>query len=557
MNHTDQNGPALVVRDTGQRIPLSATRTTIGREAGNPIVLTDSQVSRQHAAIVYQAGTYAIQDLGSANGTYVNDQRVAGTRVLHDGDVIRVGTTTIDVRLAAAAGRTVLAASLGPDALANRAPIVPASQPQAASARPSRLPLVLGLLLGGLIVAAIAVALFLTLGQDRGQPIVTILSPAPGAQVDIGTPIKLEATASGVRDLTRLELLVDNASVAVVTSPDPAGASSLTVSQEWTFDQASTHVVSAQAYTAGGEAIAPVAVSVVVGESLGEVAPSPSPVQEATPPTVIPSPTIPSPAISSPTIPPPTAPSPTSPPPAAPSPTVPPPTATPPAPTPAPTPTPTAEVPTPSPTPGPTPPPADAPAPVIQFWADDTTLESGESTVLRWHVEHVQEIYLDDEPVTGPDGQREVQPRKTTTYRLRVVHAAGEETLDVTITVPTSSEDQYDLYVRRLDIYGQMVAGEELTVYVMIATDEAPPEGPNFPASHVRWRPDVDEPWVEVSCAADTFWYRCDVNIAYTYSEPGQYLFQVESDSRDEVPEMDETNNTLQWPIDVSAPDQP
>jgi len=81
-----------------------------------------------------------------------------------------------------------------------------------------------------------------------------------------------------------------------------------------------------------------------------------------------------------------------------------------------------------------TPAPA-APGPIIQFWADDTTISAGEATVLRWHVENVSAIYLNGDPVTGPDGSRRVRPSTPTTYRLRVVYPGGEEVLRVTITV--------------------------------------------------------------------------------------------------------------------------
>jgi hypothetical protein len=72
---------------------------------------------------------------------------------------------------------------------------------------------------------------------------------------------------------------------------------------------------------------------------------------------------------------------------------------------------------------------------VVDFWADEETITAGESTFLRWHVEHVTEIYLDDTPVTGPNGEREVNPVATTTYELRVIHPGGEITRQVTITV--------------------------------------------------------------------------------------------------------------------------
>ncbi|HSJ57568.1 MAG TPA: flagellar filament outer layer protein FlaA, partial [Anaerolineae bacterium] len=81
-----------------------------------------------------------------------------------------------------------------------------------------------------------------------------------------------------------------------------------------------------------------------------------------------------------------------------------------------------------------TPPPGSA-APVIDFWADETTISQGASTTLRWHVENVREIYLDGASVTGPDGSKVVQPAQTTTFELRVVHAGGEERRQLTITV--------------------------------------------------------------------------------------------------------------------------
>ena len=75
------------------------------------------------------------------------------------------------------------------------------------------------------------------------------------------------------------------------------------------------------------------------------------------------------------------------------------------------------------------------PSRVVRFWADRTSIPAGSSTVLHWHVENVRAIYLDGAAVTGPDGQRTVSPAVTTTYRLRVVFAGGEEVYEVTIRV--------------------------------------------------------------------------------------------------------------------------
>ncbi len=66
---------------------------TIGRE-GCDIVLPDPEVSRRHAVMrVLESGGAAIEDLGSTNGTYVNDELTEGTTPVDVGDVVRFGNT--------------------------------------------------------------------------------------------------------------------------------------------------------------------------------------------------------------------------------------------------------------------------------------------------------------------------------------------------------------------------------------------------------------------------------------------------------------------------------
>lgn len=78
----------------GTRYNLTGTETTIGRGANNTIVLNDPLVTRRHAAITTRGGRVELRDLGSANGTWVNDVRVNGPRDLHAGDAVRIGQTT-------------------------------------------------------------------------------------------------------------------------------------------------------------------------------------------------------------------------------------------------------------------------------------------------------------------------------------------------------------------------------------------------------------------------------------------------------------------------------
>jgi predicted component of type VI protein secretion system len=85
-----------------------APGTTIGRE-GCDVVLPDPEVSRRHATIRELDGSPAIEDLGSTNGTFVNDRRISGVQELKDGDVVRLGNTVWSLRAEApAAGATTV-----------------------------------------------------------------------------------------------------------------------------------------------------------------------------------------------------------------------------------------------------------------------------------------------------------------------------------------------------------------------------------------------------------------------------------------------------------------
>jgi pSer/pThr/pTyr-binding forkhead associated (FHA) protein len=63
---------------------------TIGRLASNDIGIPEQHVSRQHAVVNYRDGIFMITDLGSANGTFVNDKQLTEPFPLASGDVIRL-----------------------------------------------------------------------------------------------------------------------------------------------------------------------------------------------------------------------------------------------------------------------------------------------------------------------------------------------------------------------------------------------------------------------------------------------------------------------------------
>jgi pSer/pThr/pTyr-binding forkhead associated (FHA) protein len=80
-------------------LELSAGRTYgVGRGGGNELFLPDVQASRRHAEISWDGEAFVIRDLGSANGTFVNDEPVTERR-LASGDEIRVGSHVLTFRV--------------------------------------------------------------------------------------------------------------------------------------------------------------------------------------------------------------------------------------------------------------------------------------------------------------------------------------------------------------------------------------------------------------------------------------------------------------------------
>jgi len=80
-----QRGPSA-----GARFLLDAERTVAGRSTSADIFLDDVTVSRKHAEFVREGTTFAVRDIGSLNGTYVNRSRIDQS-VLRSGDEVQIG----------------------------------------------------------------------------------------------------------------------------------------------------------------------------------------------------------------------------------------------------------------------------------------------------------------------------------------------------------------------------------------------------------------------------------------------------------------------------------
>jgi pSer/pThr/pTyr-binding forkhead associated (FHA) protein len=75
-----------------------AASMLVGRATECEIRLDDTYASQQHARLFGRAGGWYVEDLGSTNGTFVNDQRLGAPALVQPGDRIRVGTTLLELK---------------------------------------------------------------------------------------------------------------------------------------------------------------------------------------------------------------------------------------------------------------------------------------------------------------------------------------------------------------------------------------------------------------------------------------------------------------------------
>ncbi len=80
-----------LVDPTGREHSLRNATSTIGRAVECDIVITSKRVSREHARLNRSGRRVMLEDAGSTNGTYLNDERIMAPMELRDGDIVSVG----------------------------------------------------------------------------------------------------------------------------------------------------------------------------------------------------------------------------------------------------------------------------------------------------------------------------------------------------------------------------------------------------------------------------------------------------------------------------------
>lgn len=103
----------------GQAVDIDSPVLTVGRQDGNDIIFDDPRVSRSHLRIELSSDIPYLTDLGSANGTFVNGQRLEGVRSLRHGDVIDFGDSRLRIEVRPEASTAVRASGVPPGVLAN------------------------------------------------------------------------------------------------------------------------------------------------------------------------------------------------------------------------------------------------------------------------------------------------------------------------------------------------------------------------------------------------------------------------------------------------------
>src|SRR5512142_2783884 len=78
--------------ELGRKYNLDSANVNIGRSSKSDVQIDQESVSRNHARIINTGKSMILRDLGSTNGTYVNDQLI-DEYVLRDGDFVKIGRT--------------------------------------------------------------------------------------------------------------------------------------------------------------------------------------------------------------------------------------------------------------------------------------------------------------------------------------------------------------------------------------------------------------------------------------------------------------------------------
>lgn len=93
----------------GKTFPIDGKQFIVGRATGCHLRPQSDAISRQHCAFIVKGDRLYVKDLGSRNGTYVNEEQLTAAAQLKSGDIVRVGPLVLEVDLSQSDEATQLA----------------------------------------------------------------------------------------------------------------------------------------------------------------------------------------------------------------------------------------------------------------------------------------------------------------------------------------------------------------------------------------------------------------------------------------------------------------
>ncbi len=79
-------------------VELVAPETLLGRDASCHVTIPDSSVSQRHARIYHSDAEWHVEDLGSTNGTFLNDRPLTHPVIMRPGDKVAIGRSILEAR---------------------------------------------------------------------------------------------------------------------------------------------------------------------------------------------------------------------------------------------------------------------------------------------------------------------------------------------------------------------------------------------------------------------------------------------------------------------------
>ncbi len=90
---------SLILDDTGRQLEFNRPTIRLGRDIACDFCLDDPTVSTQHARLSFHHNQWWLEDMGSTNGTFLNEEPVTSPVVVTQGDLLRCGQVTMKIQL--------------------------------------------------------------------------------------------------------------------------------------------------------------------------------------------------------------------------------------------------------------------------------------------------------------------------------------------------------------------------------------------------------------------------------------------------------------------------